>query len=422
MSTSKMARAGATQAGEEGRRAGPRRSAGERRRRRRARGGDAARDRSRAGRSSRSRVFILSGVGFLYFVLPKLAGVGTTLHRIEGGDSWWIAVGVVLELLSFAGYVVLFRAVFVRDAARSAIGWRESYQITMAGLVATRLFAAAGAGGVALTAWALRALGHGAAAGRLPDGRVPGAAVRRLRRLAADRRHRPRDRACSPAAARSRSRSCPAIVAAVLFARGRRDGAAARRPRAPARALGVGLRARSRTGSPARSTVPALAASGVRTAIDADPHPRPRPARRARLVGLRHLRAVGDVPRVRLAAAVHRDLDGLLRRHARQPAAAARRPRRRRGRHDRRVRRLRRATSTWRCSRCSPTARSPSGCRRCRASWPTSSCAARSRAGATKQPRLRRERRASRARLSRRVRCRAHDGHAHAAAMLYFTK
>jgi uncharacterized membrane protein YbhN (UPF0104 family) len=102
-------------------------------------------------------LFMLSGAAFLYFVLPKLTGVGATLHRIQRGDTWWIAIGVVLELLSFAGYVVLFRAVFVRD--RSPIGWRESYQITMAGLAATRLFAAAGAGGVALTAWALRRSG-----------------------------------------------------------------------------------------------------------------------------------------------------------------------------------------------------------------------------------------------------------------------
>ncbi len=102
-------------------------------------------------------VFILSGIAFFYFVLPKLAGVGTTLHRIERGDSWWIAAGVVLEIASFAGYVVLFRAVFVRGGER--IDWSESYQITMAGLVATRLFAAAGAGGVALTAWALRRSG-----------------------------------------------------------------------------------------------------------------------------------------------------------------------------------------------------------------------------------------------------------------------
>ncbi len=102
-------------------------------------------------------LFILSGVGFLYFVLPNIAGVGKTLNRIEGGDVWWLAIGVVLELLSFAGYVVLFRSVLVRGNER--IGWLESYEITMAGLVATRLFAAAGAGGVALTAWALRRSG-----------------------------------------------------------------------------------------------------------------------------------------------------------------------------------------------------------------------------------------------------------------------
>jgi len=102
-------------------------------------------------------VFILSAVAFLYFVLPKLAGLSSTAHRIERGDTWWIMIGVLLEICSFVGYVVLFRAVFVRGA--SPIGWRESYQITMAGLAATRLFAAAGAGGIALTAWALRRSG-----------------------------------------------------------------------------------------------------------------------------------------------------------------------------------------------------------------------------------------------------------------------
>jgi uncharacterized membrane protein YbhN (UPF0104 family) len=103
-------------------------------------------------------LFILSAVAFLYFVLPKLAGLSSTAHRIERGDSWWIAVGVFLEICSFGGYVVLFRAVFVRGR-HSPIGWAESYQITMAGLAATRLFAAGGAGGIALTAWALRRSG-----------------------------------------------------------------------------------------------------------------------------------------------------------------------------------------------------------------------------------------------------------------------
>jgi uncharacterized membrane protein YbhN (UPF0104 family) len=102
-------------------------------------------------------LFIVSVVAFLYFVLPQISGVGKTVHRIGRGDPWWIAIAIVLELCSFAGYVVLFRTVFVRSRGR--IGWRESYLITMAGLAATRLFAAAGAGGVALTAWALRRSG-----------------------------------------------------------------------------------------------------------------------------------------------------------------------------------------------------------------------------------------------------------------------
>ena len=102
-------------------------------------------------------VFVLSSVAFLYFALPKLAGLEATAHRIERGDGWWIAIGVLLEILSFGGYVVLFQSVFVREPG--PIGWRESYEITMAGLAATRLFATAGAGGVALTAWALRRSG-----------------------------------------------------------------------------------------------------------------------------------------------------------------------------------------------------------------------------------------------------------------------
>ncbi len=102
-------------------------------------------------------LFVLSAVAFFYFVLPKISGVGATVHRIERGDGWWIAAGVVLEALSFAAYVVLFQAVFVREPG--PIGWRESYLITMAGVVATRLLATAGAGGVALTAWALRRSG-----------------------------------------------------------------------------------------------------------------------------------------------------------------------------------------------------------------------------------------------------------------------
>lgn len=102
-------------------------------------------------------LFVVSAIAFLYFVLPKLADVGETWKKVQNGNGWWFALAAAFEVLSFFGYVALFRLVFVRG--ESKIDWRESYEITMAGLAATRLFAAAGAGGVALTAWALRRSG-----------------------------------------------------------------------------------------------------------------------------------------------------------------------------------------------------------------------------------------------------------------------
>jgi uncharacterized protein (TIRG00374 family) len=104
-----------------------------------------------------SVLFVVVVVAFMYFGLPKLLGLRHTWERIRHGNAWWLGLGAALELCSFWGYIVLFRAVFARGESR--IDWRASYQITMAGLAATRLFASAGAGGIALTAWALRRAG-----------------------------------------------------------------------------------------------------------------------------------------------------------------------------------------------------------------------------------------------------------------------
>ena len=109
------------------------------------------------GRLVAALVFVASALAFLYFVLPKLLGLHETWNRIQHGNGWWFGLAFVLEICSFFGYVALFRGVFVRGKSR--IDWAESYQITMASLAATRLFAAAGAGGIALTAWAVRRSG-----------------------------------------------------------------------------------------------------------------------------------------------------------------------------------------------------------------------------------------------------------------------
>ena len=110
-----------------------------------------------------SVVFVVSAVAFLYFVLPKLLGLQRDLEPDPAGQR------LVARRWRRARDLLVPRATSrcsapCSCAGQSRIGWRESYQITMAGLAATRLFAAGGAGGIALTAWALRRSGMGARA------------------------------------------------------------------------------------------------------------------------------------------------------------------------------------------------------------------------------------------------------------------
>ena len=101
-------------------------------------------------------IVIVAVVG-LYFLIPKLAGLNKTWGQLRHGDPVWLAVAAVLELASIAGYILLFRNVFGRGMPR--IDWRASIQIPLAGIAAIRLLSAAGAGGVAVTAWALTRAG-----------------------------------------------------------------------------------------------------------------------------------------------------------------------------------------------------------------------------------------------------------------------
>jgi uncharacterized protein (TIRG00374 family) len=99
----------------------------------------------------------LAALGGLYFLIPKLAGLNQTWGQLKHGDPVMLAVAAVLELGSIIGYAVLFATVFGRGTSR--IDWRASVQIPLAGIAAIRLLAAAGAGGVAVTAWALHRAG-----------------------------------------------------------------------------------------------------------------------------------------------------------------------------------------------------------------------------------------------------------------------
>jgi uncharacterized protein (TIRG00374 family) len=106
---------------------------------------------------------VLVIIGALYFVLPKITETGDALQRIDDADPVWIVIALGFNLLSFAAYIALFAGTVGGRTAppkvRERLDWHASYQITLAGLAATRLFSAGGAGGVALTYWALRRAG-----------------------------------------------------------------------------------------------------------------------------------------------------------------------------------------------------------------------------------------------------------------------
>lgn len=93
----------------------------------------------------------------IYFLFPKLVGLGGAMSKLGDAEPVWIGVAIGFNILAYATYIALFKAVVGGDALR--LRWRETYEINMAGVAATLLFSAGGAGGIALTYWALRKAG-----------------------------------------------------------------------------------------------------------------------------------------------------------------------------------------------------------------------------------------------------------------------
>ena len=132
----------------------------------------------------------------LYFLLPQLAGLAGHLAPdrgrqpvLDGARAACSRVGM------FGGYVTHVPRRLRAAPGGQRIGWRASYQITMAGLAASRLFAAGGAGGLVLHGLGAAALRACASArrrrqdDRLPDPHLPALRGRadRLRPRAAAR-------------------------------------------------------------------------------------------------------------------------------------------------------------------------------------------------------------------------------------------
>jgi uncharacterized protein (TIRG00374 family) len=106
-------------------------------------------------------VVVLVVIG-IYVLLPNLVGAGEAVENLDDAVWYWVVAAVCFNVLAFAAYVALFRGILGGthdDAIHRRLDAKASYQITMAGLAATRIFSAGGAGGIVLTYWALRKAG-----------------------------------------------------------------------------------------------------------------------------------------------------------------------------------------------------------------------------------------------------------------------
>jgi uncharacterized membrane protein YbhN (UPF0104 family) len=97
-----------------------------------------------------SLVVLVILVGALLLAVPGLRDVA---DRLKDVDPVWIALAVVLELLSCAGYVVAFRMVFYRVPSLLAI------RVALSEMAFGAVLPVGGAGGIAVGAWVAKAKG-----------------------------------------------------------------------------------------------------------------------------------------------------------------------------------------------------------------------------------------------------------------------
>lgn len=109
-----------------------------------------------AAQSRRLRNSVISLAVFFVIVAGLLLGVPglRSAGELITDAKWpWVAVGVVLEVLSCLSYVVLFGLVFGR------LGRSLSSRLSLAELAVNSVVSASGLGGIALGAWVLRSKG-----------------------------------------------------------------------------------------------------------------------------------------------------------------------------------------------------------------------------------------------------------------------
>jgi uncharacterized membrane protein YbhN (UPF0104 family) len=110
-----------------------------------------------ARRAALPGALIAAAAAALMLAGAPLREFADALDRALAADPRWVVAGVAFELFSFAGYMALLWLVAGRATRR--IDMRRAVEVTLGGAAATRLLPTAGAGGAAVTLWALRRAG-----------------------------------------------------------------------------------------------------------------------------------------------------------------------------------------------------------------------------------------------------------------------
>lgn len=97
---------------------------------------------------------LLVGIGVVALI-AKAAGFGHVREAIEEADSTWFLVCFLAECVSFGAYAIVIRNA-LRAGGGPETGFGLSAHVMLASLGATRIVAAAGAGGIAVTYWCFR--------------------------------------------------------------------------------------------------------------------------------------------------------------------------------------------------------------------------------------------------------------------------
>jgi len=97
---------------------------------------------------------VLAALVVLTLVVVLAPGLDQVRQRLSGARPGWLVLAVLLEFLSGASYVLMFRPIFSRR-----MSWRASSEIAWSELAVSSLVPASGAGGLALGAWILRQAG-----------------------------------------------------------------------------------------------------------------------------------------------------------------------------------------------------------------------------------------------------------------------